>query len=427
MKKNKQKHFGIIYRIKNRKTGKLILYVGQASLNNSTCTDVEKLLRYALQTKRYKTREKDRPVIKHIKKHGGIENFECVLVRWYLGDTHKELKDRLNDREEFFIKKYNTYIDANPNGLNETTGGSTTTKVSEKARKNQSEAQNKRYECPKAREDQKKRNIKANGKKIYAMKLYGKREKPFATATEAAEYFGVSPEYIGSVLNGRRQLCKGYQFRYADGEYREYVDKYRCEVCVRKIGTKKVMKFPSQRCAEDTLNIPRSAVNQVLNKEYHHAKGYQFWKVGDTPPKEVENYREDRRVSVRNIMNGRVKVFKNQATAAKAIGVSSGYLSGVINGVCKTVHTYQVWYTSEKPPKFMTKSEFENRRKGDKSTTGKAVICISPNGKKYRFGSTRGAEQELTKRLGVRFHNTAISGVAAGKRKHHRHWKFSYA
>ena len=134
-KTKKQKHFGIIYRIKNRKTGRLILYVGQASRKNATCTDVEKLLRVALQSKKYSKRKKDRAVIKYIQKRGGIKNFECVLVRSYCGDTHKELKDTLNDREHFFIKKYKTYINENPNGLNETKGGSPHKELSKKSRK----------------------------------------------------------------------------------------------------------------------------------------------------------------------------------------------------------------------------------------------------------------------------------------------------
>ena len=249
------------------------------------------------------------------------------------------------------------------------------------------------------------------------------------------------------------------------------------------MGTKKVLRFNSQTSAEQSLNICRGSVSRALSSKSGCANGYQFWREGDRTPKEIKNYRHDSSISVRNIMDGKIEVFANQRIASKAIGVDYRSINQAVIGNRKTTSTYQVWYTSEKPPKFMSKKDFENKRKGEnhylygktvpeesrrkmsKAKIGKytgkksywygkkrskqdrkkmserrigkcvgkdnpiarSVLCISPSGKKHRYGAFAEAERGLTKKYGIRFDSSNISLVVIGKRKHHRGFRFQYA
>ena len=340
-KKKKQKHFGIIYRIKNRKTGRLIAYTGQVTKDNSTCTDVEKLLREALRSKRYTKQNRDRPIAKYIKENGGIEKFECILVRSYCGDTHKELKDTLNDREEFFIKKYNTYSNTNPNGLNETTGGSTTKEVSKKTRKKQSE--------------------KKRGKKLTA-------------------------EHRKNMLDAQKIALKDPSVRKRISEAQKRANKDP-EVRRKKSDwLKKICKDPKER----------NRRSEVQKKRYED-------------PKERE--------IVSEIMKNRWEDPKTRERQSKKMkeALKDPALRKMISDAQK-----KRWAN----PKERKKAS--ERMSGEKNHNSKAIICTSPNGTRYRYGSAMDAVRKLEKKYGVKLSISNISLVARGEQSHHCHWTFSY-
>ena len=236
---NKKRQFkGYIYLLTDREEGDIEVYVGQSRQDKYMDEIHSAMRRCAKKVGIRPTEGKNR------------FDYKIICTRHY--KTFENRKTGLNKLEVRYIDEYNTHSDRNLLGLNETSGGSSHTEISKKSRKKISVAGKKRYECQKVRKEQSKRMKKMYedpkerekiSKKIYARKLYGKREKSFTSLKEAAEYFGVLPSSISKALRCELQLCKGYQFRYEGGEYREYIEKYRNEVFARKIGTKKRKVF----------------------------------------------------------------------------------------------------------------------------------------------------------------------------------------
>ena len=104
---NAPKYAGI-YCFRNKMNGKC--YIGQSIKLR------KRLLHHInnLENNRY-----DAPIYRAFKKYG-LENFELIILKTYRDALSKEVKDKLDEDEKFYIKEYNSYA---PNGYNQTLGG----------------------------------------------------------------------------------------------------------------------------------------------------------------------------------------------------------------------------------------------------------------------------------------------------------------
>lgn len=187
---------GIIYCYTCKTTGKK--YIGQ-----TTNEDVRKL-----QFKRKSNYCKGgTSAIDNARKKYGVDDFEyCVLEEYYF-DSKEQATLKLDEREMYYIEKYDTYI----HGYNSTTGGHSYRAKRSEEWKSKICGKNhwnygKKYNCgPKS---------KLN-KKISVYDKSGNLLETCNSQKEAAEKYNVAATNIAKVCRGKLNTTGGYIFKYA--------------------------------------------------------------------------------------------------------------------------------------------------------------------------------------------------------------------
>lgn len=101
---------GVIYSITNKKNG--MIYIGQTG-----CLK-KRLQRHLTAARSSGGRNNGQPIIHAIREYG-IDSFECSVLETVTAETKEELRNLLDERERFYISRYNT----TEKGYNITLGG----------------------------------------------------------------------------------------------------------------------------------------------------------------------------------------------------------------------------------------------------------------------------------------------------------------
>ncbi len=101
---------GVVYILTNKLNG--MMYIGQTE-------NLERRIKHHLNAaKRVGSRNEGQPIV-HAIREFGIDTFECSVLETVTAETKSELRNLLDEREKFYIAKYN----ATENGYNITIGG----------------------------------------------------------------------------------------------------------------------------------------------------------------------------------------------------------------------------------------------------------------------------------------------------------------
>lgn len=218
-----------IYKITNNITNKS--YIGQSK--NIEQRWVE-----------HKNAKDNYAIHKTIQKYG-INNFTFEII---------ELCDNLFEREKYWIKYYDTYL----NGYNETPGGEGVCEI--------------------------------NKKPVNQYDISGIFLKTFSSITEAEQSLGLN--YNGSGINSaciqkdNRKTAHGYQWRYLSEEYlpyknispiKNYVNKKRSAIYQYDLNDNLLQVFSNISEASKNTGIGRTSISNCINGYSKTAGGY-YWK-----------------------------------------------------------------------------------------------------------------------------------------------------
>ena len=223
--------YATIYIITNQLNGKM--YIGQ------TYRDMDE--RWAQHKADYKKkRYAEKPLYKAIREDG-IDNFKCDLLE----KCEKVISD---EREQYYIRLYNTYIgNENSNGYNATLGGSGKPFVNremivKKYKEKQSMVEVAQYfgihhetvsnilsDAGVKTLSQEDVNANKYGIPVVMLSLDGEYIKSFKSAREAAKEFtdnikkidGISV-HISAVCKGKRKSAYGYRWMY-ESDYKKLI------------------------------------------------------------------------------------------------------------------------------------------------------------------------------------------------------------
>lgn len=177
---------GFIYKIYNDVNDKI--YIGQ------TISDLQ--TRFSQHKYDAKKHLRNMYIHKAIRKYG-IEHFNIKEIEKITESCKQELINTLNEREMYYIQKYNT-TDSTI-GYNLSIGGSN------------------------------------NGgdalRKICQYKITGELVRIWDSMTEAAEYYSVGKNAIFSACNGESNMSCGYIWRYIEDEFNTYPIKIKKRIC----------------------------------------------------------------------------------------------------------------------------------------------------------------------------------------------------
>lgn len=190
-------------------------------------------------------RSNKRSLIKSAMKHYGIDNFTFEILEVCP-------PEELNEKEKFYISKYNTYYLAEKsNGYNMTLGG---------------EGQN------------------GNGKKVKQYDLDGNFIKEYNSIIEASRQCHVSDTGISNCCAKRRKQCGGFLWCY-DGQ--EILSPYKSKgkkVIQYDLDGNYIQSFNTMKEASLSLNCSLQLISMCCRKEVKSAANYQWRYDGDDPP-----------------------------------------------------------------------------------------------------------------------------------------------
>lgn len=203
-----------IYKIENLINNKV--YIGQS-------VDIPKRWREH-RSAAFNSNSKDYNMLiyKAFRKYG-IENFSFEIIE-------EVEKDQLNEREIYWIEKYNSYN----KGYNATLGG-----------------------------DESHIHL---GKPIEVYDLNGKYITTYPNMTEAAKEIGISRNTIYGIIHGNRLSSKGYQFKLSNDkkEIKPYTNKQGGKIPIIQKDTNGniINTFESAYAASRALNIDPSSITK---------------------------------------------------------------------------------------------------------------------------------------------------------------------
>lgn len=233
MKEKKSEPICGIYLITNKINNKK--YVGQS-------TDIEyRWHQHCLNV----NRSNKKSLIKSAMKHYGVENFTFEILEICLPED-------LDEKEKFYISKYNTYYLAEEsNGYNMTFGG---------------EGQN------------------GNGKKVKQYDLNGNFIKEYNSIIEAARQCNVSDTGISNCCAKRRKQCGGFLWCY---DNQEIVTPYKAKgMTVNQYDLKGnyIQSFKSAAEAARFVDRDKTQISQCCRNKKGSVAKYQWRYDGDEPP-----------------------------------------------------------------------------------------------------------------------------------------------
>lgn len=233
MKEKKSEPICGIYLITNKINNKK--YVGQS-------TDIEyRWHQHCLNV----NRSNKKSLIKSAMKHYGVENFTFEILEICLPED-------LDEKEKFYISKYNTYYLAEEsNGYNMTFGG---------------EGQN------------------GNGKKVKQYDLNGNFIKEYNSIIEAARQCNVSDTGISNCCAKRRKQCGGFLWSYEDEDIIKPYKLKGKKVNQYDLQGNYIQSFDSIKLAALSINCTLQLVSMCCRKEIKSAGKYQWRYDGDESP-----------------------------------------------------------------------------------------------------------------------------------------------
>lgn len=190
--------YGYIYKVTNSCNDKV--YIGQTymTINKRWRSHVYSANR-GVKTKFYQAMRKY-----------GIINFKIDVIEKYEADTVVQLKEILNEREIFYINKFDSF----KNGYNSTIGGDPTIKEL---------SENKQYiKNPYKwdRNDNRKNEQQMKGIKMYD--LYGHFLEKYESIQSCCDKNNLTPSKVSSVCKDLVTQHNGYYFRYdLDNDYKD--------------------------------------------------------------------------------------------------------------------------------------------------------------------------------------------------------------
>lgn len=276
---------GIIYKYTSP-SGKS--YVGQ------TRNEIKRKNRFRDLTKVYGSGGK----IDNARKKYGPENFTYEILETINCDDQNELTDLLNEKEIYYIAKYNTF----KNGYNSTPGGqfnwSEIYSQSHKGKKHSEETKRKISESIRKckndpnwsqkpmSEEAKQRMSERFSKAILQYDLKGNFVKEWKSAAEASKELNIDSSYIRKCIKNNKIGCNFI--------WKEYSDNYPLQIDitskVKNIGALKGTKvlqcdlegnlintFDSPIDVQNKLGYPRGNVSKACRGVLKTYKGY-IWK-----------------------------------------------------------------------------------------------------------------------------------------------------
>lgn len=185
--KNLQKVTGI-YKIKVIGNKRIYEYIG-SSLNTYQRIHDHK--------SRLKNKKHSNIILQNLFNKYGEKRFNVELVEICN-------KEKLTEREQFWINKINPYINITKEVIRNTPSKESIIKI-----KNTLIKRKKNGEIPHSGTDM---------KEVYSYNIEGEFLKKFDSISEAARYYKTAPGNIGRVCNGERKSYSGFQFKFK-GDY----------------------------------------------------------------------------------------------------------------------------------------------------------------------------------------------------------------
>lgn len=155
----------------------------------------------------------------------------------------------------------------------------------------------------------------------------------------------------GTQLNNVQDCINNGRFRYFTPEDIELANqKRRVQVVAVEIKTGREFEFISQAEAARRLNINQSDISSVLLGKRQHVSGYYFYRPGERPDIDFNNYRYSRRnalIRAIDIDTGEIFVFRGQTEAANELNMSIASVSNVLSGKVPQAKGYIFEYVEE--------------------------------------------------------------------------------
>lgn len=221
-------------------------------------------------------------------------------------DTYEELESKLCERENYWMKKYNSFY---PNG----------------------------YNCLKSGAS-KKRNVRTQPPREKVMRevICVETGEHFKSMTDAANSVGVNVSAVYHCLKGVNNRAGGKHWRYADGEYHEC---HRPEGKKNNNQSKSVMCketgiiYPSVGEAERQTGILKTSIAKCANGKAITAGGYRWGYIIDEKP-DFKELKDKNKTKIKCLETG--QIFDSISECARSLGEkNSGTLQSTIKYGCK--------------------------------------------------------------------------------------------
>lgn len=290
-----------IYKVTNLINGKV--YIGQS-------IDIRK--RWRQHKNAAKSKEKSL-FYSAIRKYG-IENFSFEIIE-------ECSLEELDDKEKFYIEKFNSYIGwENSNGYNMTTGG------------------NRPNALPMSYSNRIKMSRKKNGEPVVQLDMNGNYIRMFEAISIAAKELNVSPSSIRANISGKAKSCRNFIFIKLS-DYFEHIDySVKREKIPRPIvqltwDGKFVKEYENQKVAAEETGICNVSISACCLNKGRLAGGYQWLFKEDYSSQKVSikvpHMKKVKQFSLDKIL---LNIFDSIKEASIKTGVS---VSGIIRSCTK--------------------------------------------------------------------------------------------
>lgn len=347
---------GYIYKIINDINDKV--YVGQ-TINTINS-------RFSAHKSSSKTIDKRECALYRAMRKYGVDHFAIVEVAKYISDKKENLLKILNEKEIFWISKFNSYID----GYNETKGG----------------------------ENVSKKNLIS----VDQYTLDGTFIKTYDSIMEASRETSVHDSSITMCANKHNKTGGGYIWT-KHGEPPILNIKPTYSKCIKQydLNLNFIAEYECVTDAERKTGISRGGISAVLNKCDYSCKGY-IW-VDENHEVYTPKQRH-RRIFQYNSLGEYISDYKTAKEAQDLTGISSNSILLNCHGVQLSAG-YYIWrFENESFDKYDIPSKMRPVCIIDENNTVEKIFCSIKDGAKYfNLKSTSNIYQSI--KLGVKCHN----------------------
>ena len=320
--KNTKLFEGYIYKIDNGINNKI--YIGQTSSKINLRWNQHKS---AARTKAYSL-----PLYNAMNKYG-IEKFSIHVIEKYYANTKEDLLNILNEKEIYYISKYNTL---RPNGYNVSSGGDNFSHL--------------------------------NIIPVDAYYANGTLFKRFSSQIDAKEYLNRPSASISKCCKGKAFSASGYVWRYKDEPFEKYNINVTQEQLDRDNNKIPVDVYTLEGVFVDSYDCIKKALEGLCNRSegtsfvkkvcdgiYNQAYGYVFRYLGE--PFDKYEYKTNavyKPVDLYTLNGDFIGTYPTIAQAARENNISNrSHLSDCCNGKRKYVENFVCRYTGEPFDKYL--------------------------------------------------------------------------